>query len=103
MIKRVTLVRRNPAMSPDAFQAYWLETHSKIGTKIPGVRHYCINFIQEWESEGSERWDGYSELWFDSESDMRKGLASVWQELLPDRRLMFAEVRSAVVHEHRLL
>jgi uncharacterized protein (TIGR02118 family) len=45
MIKSVSLLFRNPALSPEEFRAYWEETHAPLVKRLlPGLVHYTGSF-----------------------------------------------------------
>jgi uncharacterized protein (TIGR02118 family) len=45
MIKSIALIYRNPALSPEEFQAYWENTHvPMVRAALPGLCHYCGSF-----------------------------------------------------------
>ena len=40
MIKVVSVLQRKPGMSVEDFQAYWLNKHAPIVSRLPGLRRY---------------------------------------------------------------
>ena len=45
MIKSVSLLFRNPSLSPEEFRAYWEDLHAPLVKKLlPGLIHYCGSF-----------------------------------------------------------
>ena len=60
-------------MSTNEFRQWWLE-HVKLSSRIPGLQGYRINFVNDVMGADSQRddvaFDGTSELWFGSVSDM---------------------------------
>jgi uncharacterized protein (TIGR02118 family) len=69
MIKRVSLVKRKPGMSIEAFHAHWLGPHMEIVRQMRNLRGLRFNPVVE---AGPDReWDGIGELWFDSIEDAR--------------------------------
>jgi len=41
MFKVVTLYKRKPGMEVDAFQSRWLDKHSLIASRTPGLAPLC--------------------------------------------------------------
>ena len=87
MIKFVYCVRRLPTLSPEAFCKYWLERHG------PLVKHYAhalrarryvqshtldtpLNHHAQTPRGTRPPYDGITEVWWDSESDLAAALAS---------------------------
>jgi uncharacterized protein (TIGR02118 family) len=102
MVKRISLARRRPGMSMQEFAAHWLGPHADIAQRIPGLRGYVINLIDDPELAG---WDGIAETWFDSRDAAISGFASepIRTELAADRPQFLAEVRVFFVEEHHVV
>jgi len=63
MIKAVVLLKRKDGMSFEDFSHWLLEEHRPLVLKLPGLKRYQINVAKDGEAD----YDGFSELWFDSE------------------------------------
>jgi uncharacterized protein (TIGR02118 family) len=102
MVKRISLARRRQGMSMQEFAEHWLGPHAEIARRIPGLRGYVINLIQDPEMAD---WDGIAETWFDTREDAIAGFASepVRTELAADRPLFLDEVRVFFVEEHSVM
>ena len=46
MIKLIVAIRRNPAMSPAEFHAYWRTTHAARVRSIPACAKYIRRYVQ---------------------------------------------------------
>lgn len=68
--KHVGLITKKAGQSFEEFVAHWLEVHSAIAVKVPGLRKYVINPIDR-EQYPDSPIDGFSELWFDSRKPPR--------------------------------
>ncbi len=101
MIKRVSLVRRKPGMSREAFLAHWMGPHADIVRQLPGLRGLRFGVVQRWTPDDAA-WDGVGELWFDSiEAADRAFAAEPHATRLREDRLKFlGEAQSAFVEEH---
>lgn len=71
MIKLIVAVKRNPAMSPAEFHAYWRTVHPGKVRALDATRRYVRRYVQAHtlDSEyvdGEPAFDGTAELWFDS-------------------------------------
>jgi uncharacterized protein (TIGR02118 family) len=64
VIRRITLLRRDPQLSKDAFCRHWLGHHASLGSQVPGVQGYRLNPIIGVPDDFA--WDGMTETWFDS-------------------------------------
>jgi len=68
---RMGLFRRNPALSPEAFDSHWLDTHGPLAARLPGLREYWQNLVTDRLQRGIDfkrgpwDFDGISQLWFD--------------------------------------
>jgi uncharacterized protein (TIGR02118 family) len=74
MIKLIVAVKRHPDMSPEAFHAYWRESHSAKVKSIAASERYVRRYEQchtlpEEYAGGEPAYDGTAELWFDSVAD----------------------------------
>ena len=73
--KRLGILRKKEGMSHEQFVNHWLNTHAVLCTKLPKLRRYSVNLVdrQRFPKFG---YDGFSELWFDSEEDLVAALNS---------------------------
>lgn len=73
--KRLGILRKKDDMTHEQFVEHWTKTHAALCVKLPGLRRYSINLVdrQRFRKFG---YDGFSELWFDSEDDLVKALNS---------------------------
>ena len=73
--KRLGILRKKEGMSHEQFVNHWLKTHAVLCTKLPKLRRYSVNLVdrQRFPKFG---YDGFSELWFDSEEDLVAALSS---------------------------
>jgi uncharacterized protein (TIGR02118 family) len=103
MVKYAAFVRKQPQMSREDFEANWLGGHASIVKRFPNLRRYTITFLQEGSEVG---WDGYAELWFDSEEDLQTALeCDLWAvEAAEDRHhWMGHHISDPVKAEHRII
>ena len=64
MIKAITLIRRKPDLTVEAFQEYWLHRHVPVIKCLPGIRRYVQNHpLPENYDRGTVVYDGIAELW----------------------------------------
>jgi len=84
--KLIRLVRRDPALAPEAFQKRWLETHAPLVQDLPGVRRYVQSHaLLQGYVKGPLIYDGVDEFWFDSETAMNAARDSAeWIALYRD-------------------
>ena len=77
--------------------------HDPQRAKRPGMRRYSINFIDR-EKSPNLPYDGFSELWFDSEDDLKAAIASpAGQTLMADLPNFTDRIEPALVTEHPIL
>jgi uncharacterized protein (TIGR02118 family) len=81
MIKSVSLLFRNPALSPEEFRAYWEDVHAPLVKRLlPGLVHYCGNFpvpgVGESPHGGAIECDGIVELGWPDLQTMNRDMTS---------------------------
>lgn len=82
--KRLGILRKREDMSHEQFVQHWMGVHAQLCVKIPHLRRYSVNLVDR-ERFPKFGYDGFSELWFDSEEDMAAAFASPeGQTLLAD-------------------
>ncbi|MDE2363703.1 MAG: EthD family reductase [Hyphomicrobiales bacterium] len=62
-------------MSHDEFVNHWLKRHAALCVKLPGMRRYSVNLVERGRFPNFD-FDGFSELWFDSEEALSASFAS---------------------------
>ena len=70
----VFLVKRNPAMTQEEFARYWIEDHTPLTAKVPGVRAYRC-YPAAGPQETAAPFDGVAILSFDDEAAYRAAVA----------------------------
>jgi uncharacterized protein (TIGR02118 family) len=87
MIKLVYCVRRRADVSPAEFHRYWRESHGPLVTslvKILRARRYVQSHTLDTDLNDAFRssrglaapYDGITEVWWNSEDDLRAGMAT---------------------------
>ncbi|MBK8957118.1 MAG: EthD family reductase [Proteobacteria bacterium] len=73
MIKIVSVLQRKPGMSVEDFQAYWLNKHAPIVSRLPGLRRYVQSHtLLSGYRKAQPAADGIAELWFEDSEALRK-------------------------------
>ena len=67
MLKQVTIIKKRPDLSADAFEEYWRTRHAEVVCELPGLRRYVQNHM----AAAGSRVDGIAEVWFDDIDAMR--------------------------------
>jgi uncharacterized protein (TIGR02118 family) len=73
--KRLGILKKREDMTHEQFVAHWMGTHATLCKKLPGLRRYSVNLVDR-ERFPKFGYDGFSELWFDSEEDLHASFAS---------------------------
>jgi EthD domain len=87
MIKLVYCIKRKASVSPEEFYRYWLEDHGpkvKAVAAAIGATHYVQSHTILPEVNAGFRasrglsagYDGITEIWFDNEASMTRGLGT---------------------------
>lgn len=75
--KMIFGAKRRPGMSREEFGRYWTTTHAEKAKRVPGIARYVINLAPDLSGRGSEQaYDGFAEVWFESEEAMRASARS---------------------------
>lgn len=76
MIRLTAMLRRNPALSAEEFQAHWRDVHAGLIRAVPGIGDRVVRYEQHprlpggagrWT--GTEGFDGVTMQWFRSFDD----------------------------------
>ena len=67
MLKQVTIFKKRPDLSVDAFEGHWRTRHAEVVCELPGLRRYVQNHM----AAAGNRVDGIAEVWFDDIDAMR--------------------------------
>ena len=73
--KRLGILQKRGDMTHKQFVAHWMGTHAELCKKLPGLRRYSVNLVDR-ARFSAFGYDGFSELWFDSEEDLHAAFAS---------------------------
>lgn len=100
MYKRIGLVQRKKSLTREQFEHHWLTTHAELCVKLPNMRRYSVNLLEPGRFPRFP-YDGFSELWFDSEDAMKASLDSPeGRTLLADLPNFVEKIEPLVVREH---
>mgnify|MGYP001616700173 CR=1 FL=1 len=83
--KRLGILRRKDGISHEEFVDHWLKRHAALCVKLPGLRRYAVNLVERGRFPYFD-YDGFSELWFDSEADLNAAMQS------PEGRTLLADL-----------
>ena len=104
-VKRLGILRKKEGVSHEAFRDHWLNVHAALCTKLPKLRRYSVNFVDR-KRFPKFGYDGFSELWFDSEEDLIAALESpAGKTLLADLPNLTdpSDMNPIIAVEHRML
>lgn len=83
--KRLGILQKREDMTHEQFVAHWMGTHAELCKKLPGLRRYSVNLVDR-ARFAKFGYDGFSELWFDSEDDLNAAFAS------PEGKVLLADL-----------
>lgn len=101
MIRRFSLVRRRPDLSPAEFLARWTGEHAEIAKRLPGLRGYVIHVLDGHAAP----YDAIAITTFDSRADaecafadpeLAEGLARTRDEFAASVEVYFSEAHVIV-------
>lgn len=100
-VKWFLAVRRKPELSMEAFVAHWHGTHAPLVLEtLPTLQRYVTSAVTERISEGATRWDGFSELWWESREAAREALRAAGPAIDADSARFIAEAHTWRVAEY---
>lgn len=101
--KRLGILRRKDGISHAEFVNHWLQKHAMLCTRLPGLRRYSVNFVDRQRFPNFD-YDGFSELWFDSEEALVAALESPeGRTLMADLPNFAKDVSPILAVEHQIL
>ena len=108
LIKRMSLLRRLPEVSPERFKHEWRVEHARLVRETKGVQGYRQNLIVAREVPkgtpvGYEDLpiDGIVELWFESPESLDRAFGSAeGVTLMAHARVFIAEITTFLVERH---
>ena len=106
MVKLIALLKRKPGMSKEEFAQRWLTEHTKLSTKIPGVRGYRINIATDRQPDGTgvePIYDGTAEMWWDSIDAMEAAFATKEGKAAGADADQFCDVRIHIYTEENVI
>lgn len=102
-VKRLGVLRRKDGLTHEQFVDHWYNKHAPLCLKLPGLRRYSINLVERGRHAHFD-YDGFSELWFDSEEALNAALQSPeGRTLLADLPNFAKDVSPIVSYETHLL
>jgi uncharacterized protein (TIGR02118 family) len=77
MIKLIAFLKRKPGMTMEDFKKRWVDEHTKISSRMPGLLGYYVNInIANQPDNREPNYDGTAELWWNSVEEMEAAFAS---------------------------
>ena len=73
--KRLGILRKKEGMPHDEFVDHWMKRHAALCVKLPELRRNSVNLVDRGRFPKFD-YDGFSELWFDSEADPKAAFES---------------------------
>jgi uncharacterized protein (TIGR02118 family) len=68
MYKVFGILKRPEGVSLEEFHQWWLDEHTTLVKRFPGLKKYHINLM----TTPDQRYDGVAEVWFEKKEDMEK-------------------------------
>jgi len=98
VIKRLSLIRRNEGMTPQAFWEHYTGPHAAIVHKMPGLRKMLLSRVV---GPHACVWDAVGELWFDDAAAAEHAFADpeIADLLALDRPLFLGQSEVVFVEE----
>lgn len=106
MIKLIAFLKRKPGMTREEFAERWVNEHTKISARLPGLIAYRINIATERQPAGTADepiYDGTAELWWNSIDEMEASFETDIGVLAGQDGDAFAEVRIHLYTEEHIV
>ena len=101
--KRLGVLRRKDGITHEQFVDHWLNRHAAFCVKLPSLRRYSVNLVERGRFAHFD-YDGFSELWFDSEEEMNASLDSPQgKTLLADLPNFVKDIKPIVTVETQII
>jgi uncharacterized protein (TIGR02118 family) len=99
MINALFMVTRLVGLDHRSFFDYWLNTHTGIAARLPGLRRYNVNFVVlDYLAHGTMTHDGWSEMWFDDYAAFQAAYHSPeWRAMEADGRSLFTDKKAVII------
>jgi hypothetical protein len=105
VVRLTALLRRNPALSHEQFEAHWRDVHAGLLRGLPGIDQRVVRYEQHPRAvapglwTGSEGVDGMAVQWFPAVDDLLAMIAepAYQQTIAPDERHLLDLDRSLFV------
>jgi hypothetical protein len=105
MVRLTALLRRNPALSHEEFEAHWRDVHGPLMRSLPNIEQRVVRYEQHPRAvapglwTGSEGVDGMAVQWFPQVDDLMAMIAdpSYAERIAPDERHLLDLDRSLFV------
>lgn len=99
-VKRLGLVIKKVGMSHEQFVDHWMNVHAQLCKRLPNMLRYSVNLVDR-ERFPDFGYDGFSELWFESEEALIASLnSSEGKTLLADLPNFTERIYPIVSHEY---
>lgn len=72
MVKRISLVWKKADLTRAAFREIWLGEHVEVAKRLPGLREYAIDFVEDGPEGGP---DAIATVIFDSRAELDAAFA----------------------------
>lgn len=106
MVKLIALLKRKPGLSREEFERRWLEGHTPLSTRLPGLIAYRINIATPRQPAGTSdepAYDGTAELWWESIDAMEAAFDSEIGAAAGADADQFAEIRIHLYTEEHVV
>lgn len=99
-VKRMSILRKRPDVSDEAFQDQWFNLHAILVRRLPGILGYRQNLVLDGprDAEGNRMVDGMVELWFpDSDTIEQAFRSDIGITTMTHAREFIAEISTFLV------
>ena len=95
MLKLICFIKRNAALSPEAFHRHWRDVHAELLRSTPSVSRHLLRYEQNPRAladyaRGEPDWDGVAIAWYRDQAalDALFGEPEYLAKIAPDERYL---------------
>ena len=109
MIKVLGLLTRKAGITHEEFVRHWFDIHGPLAHAVPGIHRYVQSHIVGTRTrpdipETPVDVDGIAEIWYLTEADMQRAVASPEMKTLTDDGALFiGQIKTFVIEERQII
>jgi uncharacterized protein (TIGR02118 family) len=107
MLVRIGFLKKKKDWDAARFRRHWLDRHGPLARQLPGLSGYVQNHVAQHPhlgadlAQGTEEFDGFSQLWFENDSATRIAISTeLGRSLGADESHFIGDLRIALAEQN---